>query len=47
MWHADRNAPVYVSSAKGGLTLIDRPDRELNKAEAYKRLADRSVFPTA
>jgi len=39
-----RNAPVYVSK-NGDLTLVDRPDNELNKAEAYKRLGERGTFP--
>lgn len=41
-----RNAPVYISSGDS-LKLIDRPDNELNKAEAYKRLGERGAFAMA
>jgi hypothetical protein len=37
---------VYISSSSG-LTLVDRPDNELNKVEAYKRLAERGAVPMA
>jgi hypothetical protein len=41
-----RNAPVF-SSSSDGLKLIDRPDNELNKTEAYKRLGERGAFAMA
>jgi len=41
-----RYETVYVYSSNG-LKLIDRPDNELKKAEAYKRLGERGAFAMA